>query len=91
MFDDDCCDVVNQSRLKTSPRTNLSLVLGNGLRRCLRKAGESGKHRYTEPEVSATAETDNDEGNGLLNALDFFLGTSEDASELYLGSNTTSS
>ena len=53
VFDDDCSDVVNQSRLQTSPRSNLSLVLANGLRRCLRKAGEPGKHRYTEPEVSA--------------------------------------
>ena len=48
---DDCGDVVNQSRLQTSPRSNLSLVLENGLRRCLRKTGEPGKRRPTDPEV----------------------------------------
>ena len=52
VFDDDCSDVVNHTRLQTSPRSNLSLVLANGLRRCLRKAGEHRKHRSTEPEVS---------------------------------------
>ncbi|XP_028411387.1 coiled-coil domain-containing protein 171-like [Dendronephthya gigantea] len=46
----DCGDVVNQSRLQTSPRSNLSLMLANGLRRCLRKAGEPRKHRSTDPE-----------------------------------------
>jgi hypothetical protein len=30
VFDDGCCDVVNQTRLQSSPRSNLSLVLANG-------------------------------------------------------------
>ena len=51
VFHDDCSDVVIQSRLQTSPRSNLSLVLGNGLRRCLRKTGESWKRRHDDPEV----------------------------------------
>lgn len=52
MFDDDCSDIANQTRLQTIPRSNLSFVLANGLRRCLKKASERGKHRYAEPEVS---------------------------------------